>query len=96
MFSNFVIGLLIILVVIYLTKFIGDNEGFRVFNSNSNIYESIGTVPNKMLYLTPPNPTQPNVDYQDWLNEVSGYDAGTRGYDNLAYAADVAAGLDTN
>lgn len=96
MFSNFVIGLLIILVVIYLTKFIGDNEGFRVFNSNSNIYESISTVPNKMLYLTPPNPTQPNVDYQDWLNEVSGYDAGTRGYNNPVYAANVAAGLDTN
>lgn len=96
MFSNFVIVLLAALVVIYLTKFIDDNEGFRVFNSNSNIYESIGTVPNKMLYLTPPNPTQPNVDYQDWLNEVSGYDAGTRGYDNLAYADNVAAGLDTN
>lgn len=96
MFSNFVIILLVALVVIYLTKFIGNDEGFRVFNSNSNIYESIGTVPNKMLYLTPPNPTQPNVDYQDWLNEVSGYDAGTRGYSNPVYAVDVAAGLDTN
>jgi hypothetical protein len=96
MFSNFVIGLLVILVVLYLTKFISGNEGFRVFNSNSNIYESIGAVPNKMLYLSPPNHTQPNVDYQDWLNEVSGYDAGTRGYNNPVYAADVAAGLDTN
>ena len=96
MFSNFVIGLLVILVVIYLTKFISSDEGFRVFNSNSYIYESIGVVPNKMLYLSPPNSTQPNADYQDWLNEVSGYDAGTRGYSNPVYAADVAAGLDTN
>lgn len=96
MFSNFIVGLLVVLVVLYLTKFIRVDEGFRVFNSNSNIYESIGTVPNKILYLSPPNSSQPNVDYQDWLNEVSGYDAGTRGYDNYAYAADVAAGLDTN
>lgn len=72
------------------------DEGFRNLNPHSNIYESVGVVPSKLLYLTPPNPTQPNVDYQDWLNEVSGYDAGTRGYYNLAYADNVAAGLDTN
>jgi len=96
MFSNFIVGLLVVLVVLYLTKFIRVDEGFRVFNSNSNIYESIGTVPNKILYLSPPNSSQPNVDYQDWLNEVSGYDAGTRGYSNPIYAVDVAAGLNTN
>lgn len=100
MFSNFVIVLLLALVTIYLTKFFEGFEGFegfRVFNSNSNVYESIdGIVPNKMLYFTPPNSTQPDIDYQDYLNEVSGYDAGTRGYNNLTYAADVAAGLDTN
>lgn len=96
MFSNFFIGLLLILVAIYLTNFIGDNEGFRVFKSNSNIYDSVGIVPSKMLYLTPPNSSQPDVDYQDWLNEVSGYDSGTRGYSNPVYASDVAAGLDTN
>lgn len=98
MFGNFVICLLVILVVIYLSGFmkINKSEGFINSSSKSNIYESIGVVPSKMLYLTPPNPTQPNVDYQDWLNEVSGYNAGTRGYDNYAYAADVAAGLDTN
>lgn len=96
MCSNFIFGLLLVLVIIYLTNFIGNNEGFRVFNSNSNIYESLGVMPNKILYLTPPNSTQPNVDYQDYLNEVSGYDSGTRGYSNPIYAADVAAGLDTN
>lgn len=105
MFSNFVIVLLLALVIIYLTKFMvdvnndddDDDEGFRVFNSNANIYESIdGIVPNKMLYFTPPNSAQPDIDYQDYLNEVSGYDAGTRGYNNLTYATDVAAGLDTN
>lgn len=98
MFGNFVICLLVILVVIYLSGFmkINKSEGFINSSSKSNIYESIGVVPSKMLYLTPPNPTQPNVDYQDWLNEVSGYNAGTRGYDNYSYAADVAAGLDTN
>jgi hypothetical protein len=96
MCSNFIFGLLLVLVIIYLTNFIGNNEGFRVFNSNSNIYESLGVMPSKILYLTPPNSTQPNVDYQDYLNEVSGYDSGTRGYSNPIYAADVAAGLDTN
>ncbi len=97
MLSNFVICLLILLVVIYLTGFMRNykNEKFTL-NPSSNIYESIGIVPNKMLYLTPPNPLEPNVDYQDWLNEVSGYDSGTRGYDNPYYAANVAAGLDTN
>jgi hypothetical protein len=95
MCSNFIFGLLLVLVIIYLTNFISNNEGFRVFNSNSNIYESVGIMPSKILYLTPPNPTQPNVDYQDYLNEVSGYDAGTRGYSNPVYAANVAAGLDT-
>jgi len=104
MFSNFVIFLLILLVVIYLSDFmkINKSEGFINSSSKSNIYESIGVVPNKTLYLippnqlNPPNPTQPNVDYQDWLNEVSGYDSGTRGYDNPIYASNVAQGLDTN
>jgi hypothetical protein len=98
MFGNFVICLLVLLVVIYLSGFmiINKSEGFINSSSKSNIYESIGVVPSKLLYLTPPNPTQPDVDYQDWLNEVSGYNAGTRSYDNYAYAADVAAGLDTN
>ena len=94
MFSNFSIILLIILVVIYLTGFINNNESFR--SINSNIYKSIDIVPSKMLHLTPPNSTQPNVDYQDYLNEVSGYDAGTRGYNNPLFAIGVAAGLDTN
>jgi hypothetical protein len=93
MVSNFVICLLVLLVVIYLTGFIS-KEGFN--NSNNNIYESVGIVPSKMLYLTPPNPLQPNVDYQDYLNEVSGYDAGSRGYTNPLYAKNIAAGLDTN
>lgn len=92
MFSNFVIILLVILVIFYM--FISHRENF--LNSNSNIYESIGVVPSKTLYFRPPNSTQPNVDYQDWLNEVGGYDAGTRGYNNPIYAADIAAGLDTN
>jgi len=97
MFSNFVIGLLILLVVFYLTGFIHKNKNEKfTLNPSSNIYESIGVVPNKMLYLTPPSPLEPNVDYQDYLNEVSGYDSGTRGYLNPYYAANVAAGLDTN
>ena len=98
MFSNFIVCLLVILVIIYLSGFmkINKSEGFINLSSKSNIYESVGVVPSKMLYLAPPNPTQPNVDYQDWLNEVSGYDSGTRGYDNYNYATNVAAGLDTN
>ena len=96
MFSNFVIGLLILLVVIYLCEYMNRNENFRNTNVNSTIYESVGIVPSKMLYLTPPNPSEPNIDYQDYLNEVSGYDAGTRGYNNPLYAVKVASGLDTN
>lgn len=96
MCSNFVIGLLILLVIIYLSGYMSRGEGFRMYDSNSNIYDSIGIVPNKMLYLTPPNPSEPNIDYQDYLNEVSGYDSGTRGYDNPFYALNVANGLDTN
>lgn len=86
--------LLFLLIIFYLYQ--KNNEQFRNLNSKSNIYESIGLVPSKLLYLSPPTPTEPNVDYQDWLNEVSGYDSGTRGYYNPVYAADVAAGLDTN
>ena len=96
MFSIFVTILLTILIVFYLTNFIRKDENFSAFNSNSNIYESIGVVPSKILYLSPPNSSQPNVDYQDWLNEVSGYDSGTRGYNNPIYATNVATGLDTN
>lgn len=94
MFSNFFICLLLILVVIYLINTSNNVEGFKVSN-NKNIYESVETVPNKMLYLIPPNSTQPDLDYQDYLNEISGYDSGTRGYDNLTYAVNIAAGLDT-
>lgn len=96
MVCNLIICLLIILVIIYLFDFMNINEGFANNSSKTNIYKSVGLTPNKMLYLSPPNTDQPNVDYQDWLNEVSGYDSGTRGYDNYTYAADVASGLDTN
>lgn len=94
MFSNFFFILLVVLVIIYLTEFIKSNENF--YNVNSNIYESVGIIPSKLLFLNPPNSTQPNVDYQDYLNEISGYDSGTRGYNNPIFAANVAAGLDTN
>lgn len=96
MVCNLIICLLIILVIIYLFDFMNINEGFANNSSKTNIYKSVDLIPNKMLYLSPPNTDQPNVDYQDWLNEVSGYDSGTRGYDNYTYAADVASGLDTN
>jgi hypothetical protein len=93
----FVIFLLFILVIFYLTGFmkIDKNENFSL-NPYSNIYEPIDIVPSKMLFLRPPNPLQPDVDYQDNLNEVSGYDSGTRGYNNPYFAAKIAADLDTN
>lgn len=97
MFSNFIILLIVLLAIIYLFEFMSkeNNEGFR--NSYSNIYASVDRgVPDKLLYLRPPNPLQPNIDYQDYLNDISGYDSGTRGYDNPIFAAGVAAGLDTN
>lgn len=96
MFSNFVICLLILLVVIYLTRFMkNDKDEKFTLNPSSNIYESVSVVPSKTLHLTPPNP-EPNIDYQNYLNDVSGYDSGTRGYNNPYYSASVAAGLDTN
>lgn len=96
MFSNFVIILLVFLVVLYVVRYFEKNEFFG--NYDSNIYESIGSgiVPSKMLYFSPQNNSISDIDYQDYLNEVSGYDSGTRGYNNLNYAVDVAAGLDTN
>lgn len=97
MFNNFVICLLILLVFFYLIEFTQNYKIEKfIVNSNSNIYESIGIIPSKMLYLTPPNSLEPNIDYQDYLNEVSGYDSGTRGYNNPIYAMNVANGLDTN
>ena len=94
MYKNFVIILLIILVIFYLTEFIKKNEEFSSYDSN--IYESIGIVPNKMLYFNPPNLSQSDIDYQHNLNEISGYDSGTRGYYNPIYAANIAASLNTN
>ena len=98
-----IIYLLFILVIFYLTGFMkvdknknkNENENFTI-NPYSNIYEPIDIVPSKMLFSRPPNPLQPNVDYQDYLNEVSGYDSGTRGYNNPYFAAKIAADLDTN
>ena len=95
MLSNFVICLIILLVVIYLTDTMGKmgkmgkKEKFSL--GNSNIYEPINRVGNKIIYLYPPD-----LDYQDDLNEISGYDSGTRGYNNYLYAKQIAADLDTN
>lgn len=93
MYFNFIVILLIVLVIIYLYNFIKKEEFGGI---NNNIYESIGLVPNKLLYLTPPNSKQPDIDYQDYLNNISGYDGATRSYNNQYYAQAVASGLDTN
>jgi hypothetical protein len=97
----FVIILIVILVIFYFYGFTEKNEGFRIYDSgfrgfNTNNYESIGIAPTKKLYLNPPNNSESDIDYQDYLNEVSGYDSGTRGYNNPVYASKIAAGLNTN
>ena len=65
----------------------------------SNITGSVtgdGTPGFRNKNLFPPNSTQPNIDYQDYLDNSSGYNSATRGYSNPYYADSVAAGLDTN
>lgn len=47
-----------------------------------------------LSYQSIPYPS--NIDYQDDLNMVSGYDSGTRGYYNPYYARKIAQDLDTN
>jgi hypothetical protein len=88
--NTFIIILLIILAIFIIF----DKKSEKFKSIHQNIYSNVGLIPNN--YIMPPNSTQPNIDYQDYLNEVSGYDAGTRGYYNPIYAQDVATGLDTN
>jgi hypothetical protein len=71
--------------------------------NNSEKFESdfasanIGDVQQfKNQYYEMPNSTQPNIDYQDYLDNSSGYNSATRGYNNPHYAKSVAAGLTTN
>lgn len=92
MFSNFVVCLLIILAIFYIIEFMYKKENFVGF-VDQNIYESIGSVPRKTLYFPR---FESDIDYQANLNDISGYDAGTRGYDNPLYAMNVARGLNTN
>ncbi len=96
MITNFIICMIVLLVVIYLHGFTDKKERFINSNTKTNLYETVGLVPTKILHLNPPNPTELDVDYQDDLNEISGYDSATRGYNNPLYALNVAANLDTN
>lgn len=97
--------LVIILVLIFVGFYLYNNnfENFRLLDdrasqtigySNDNI-QNIGYNTWKQKYIEQPYPTEPNVDYQDYLNEISGYDGATRSYNNPYYAQTVADGLDT-
>ncbi len=83
---TFVFVLVIVLVVFYLNNYV---ENFSS-NLNSKNYEPI------QYYPMPPNPLEPDIDYQDYLDTVSGYDGATRSYDNPLYAQQIANDLDTN
>ena len=90
---NFVILLIIILIIIFLLK---QNIFKENFKSLDNLYLNISRDPLKKQIISPPYPTEPNVDYQGYLNSISDYDSATRSYFNPYYAQQVAAGLDTN
>jgi len=75
-------NLIIILLIIYIFFYLSRNsEYFRNYN-----YDMI---------VERPYSYEPDVDYQAYLNTVSGYNSGTRGYSNPYYAQQVASGLDT-
>ena len=87
-----IIILIVILIIIFAT-----NRYSEQFNYvDSNIYENISNSPIKLRFLSPPYSSQPNIDYQNYLDTVSGYDSASRSYNNPFYAQNVAAGLDTN
>jgi len=88
----FVIILVIIIIIFYASKFI------EQFNISQNLNNQYG----KIKFLIPPNstqqiqPIQSDIDYQDYLDNISGYDSATRTYDNPFYAQKIASQLDTN
>jgi hypothetical protein len=95
----FVIILVIILVVIYLgfdcSKTKSSVEKERFIMIDSNIYSNVSTRENPYSrYIMPPLPTEPDVDYQAYLNTVSGYNSASRSYNNPFYAQSIARGLD--
>ena len=85
----FVIVLLVILAIFYT-----NNCTEKFVSVDFNNYQNMNS--SKLKFLTLANPNPSDIDYQDYLNTVSGYDAGTRTYDNPLYAQQVALGLDTN
>ena len=89
----FVILLIVILIFIYFLK---QNIFRENFKSTDNIYQSINMDPLKKNIIQSPYSTEPNVDYQAYLNSISGYDGATRSYSNPFYAQQIASGLDTN
>lgn len=97
---TFIIILIIVIIGFYLYN--NNSENFKLLYDSSpqtigysnNQYQNIGYNP-LQKNIMPPYPTEPDVDYQDYLNEISGYDSGSRSYQNPYYAQAVAAGLDT-
>lgn len=91
---NYILVILLILIVVGIYLYF--------FTSNENFSTSAGSLPKSNFlpinsqYFVPPNPNQPDIDYQDYLNNTSGYDSGSRGYFNPKYAKTIASGLDTN
>ena len=79
----FILTLIIILVIFYLYNKNYDTENFNQY-AQLNRYQSLK-----------PYTTEPNIDYQNYLNENSGYDGATRSYYNPYFAKTVADGLDT-
>ena len=60
-----------------------------------NIYQNTGFNYPTSRYILPPYPTEPDVDYQAYLNSISGYNGATRSYSNPIYAQQIANDLDT-
>jgi hypothetical protein len=83
----FILILLLLLAIFYYFNLIS-KEKFILYDTNV-IYS------NQNLNVVP-QPNQSDIDYQAYLNNISGYDSATRGYYNPYYAQEIARELDTN
>lgn len=92
----FIVILLIAIAVIYfINSTIKDN--FIMIDPNIYLNTGFNEPIDKFRskFIQPPYPTEPDVDYQAYLNSISGYNGASRSYVNPIYAQQIAAGLDT-
>jgi hypothetical protein len=95
--GEMVILLFVIVIMVVICVF--TYYGFENFSSMDQQYASVPRMMSPKLQMTGngmPLTSQPDIDYQSYLNSMSGYDSATRGYDNPYFTQNVMDGLDTN